>query len=138
MMDANSSTTKLNKHITSGFSISTISSFRSIEAWYIEHAIKIIISLTKEQHESYENTKDCYICKEKFENKYLKDQKYFEIRNHCHYTQEYRGGANIICNSKYSVPRKILIGFHNGSNYNYHFIIRELAEEFKKQFTCSG
>ena len=28
--------------------------------------------------------------------------------------------------------------FHNGSNYDYHFIIKELAEEFKKQFTCSG
>ena len=68
----------------------------------------------------------------------MKDQKYFEIRNHCHYTGEYRGAAHIICNSKYSVPRKILIDFHNGSNYNYHFIIRELAEEFKKQFTCSG
>ena len=23
---------------------------------------------------------------------------------------------------------------HNGSNYDYHFIIKEVAEEFKKQF----
>ena len=30
------------------------------------------------------------------------------------------------------------IVFHNGSNYDYHFIIRELADEFRKQFTCSG
>ena len=29
--------------------------------------------LTKEQHESHKNAKICYICKEKFENKYLKD-----------------------------------------------------------------
>ena len=28
--------------------------------------------------------------------------------------------------------------FHNGSNYDYHFIIKVLAEEFKKQFTCLG
>ena len=28
--------------------------------------------------------------------------------------------------------------FHNGSNCIYHFIIKELAEEFKKQFTCLG
>ena len=27
--------------------------------------------LTKEQQESYENAKICYICKEKFENKYV-------------------------------------------------------------------
>ena len=43
-----------------------------------------------------------------------------------------------ICNLKYSVPKKILIVFHNGSNYEYHFIIKELAEEFKKQFSCLG
>ena len=43
-----------------------------------------------------------------------------------------------ICNLKYSVPKKIPIVFHNGSNYDYHFIIKELAEEFKKQFTCLG
>ena len=26
--------------------------------------------------------------------------------------------------------------FHNRSNYDYHFTIKELAEEFKKQFIC--
>ena len=36
------------------------------------------------------------------------------------------------------MPRKIPIVFHNGSNYDYHFIIKELAEECKKQFTCLG
>ena len=28
--------------------------------------------------------------------------------------------------------------FYSGTNYNYHFIKKELAEEFKKQFTCLG
>ena len=36
------------------------------------------------------------------------------------------------------MPKKISIVFHNGSNYDYDFIIKELAEEFKKQFTCLG
>ena len=45
--------------------------------------------LTKEQQESYENAKVCYICKEKFENKYGKDKKYGKVRDHCHYTGEY-------------------------------------------------
>ena len=36
--------------------------------------------LTKEQHESYENAKICYICKEEFENKYLKDKKYCIVK----------------------------------------------------------
>ena len=34
------------------------------------------------------------------------------------------------------MSKKIPIVFQNGSNYDYHFIIKELAEEFKKQFTC--
>ena len=44
--------------------------------------------LTKEKQESYEIAKMCYICKEKFENKYLKDKKYCEVRDHCYYTRK--------------------------------------------------
>ena len=40
--------------------------------------------LTKEVQESYGNKKIFYICKEKFENKYLKDEKYQKVTNHCH------------------------------------------------------
>ena len=80
----NSSTTKVSKHIPSGFSMSTISSFRSIEnkldlyrskdcmnmfcESLREHSMKIISFkkkkmklLTKKQQESYENAKICYI-----------------------------------------------------------------------------
>ena len=39
---------------------------------------------------------------------------------------------------KYSVPKKIPVAFHNGSNYDNHFIIKELLEELKKQLACSG
>ena len=35
--------------------------------------------LTKEKQESYENAQICNICKEKFENKYLKDIMKLEI-----------------------------------------------------------
>ena len=94
--------------------------------------------LQTEQQESYENAKICYICKEDFENKYLKDKKYRKVRDHCHDTGEYRGAAQSICNLEYSVPKKIPIAFYNGFNYEYHFIIKELVEEFEKQFTCLG
>ena len=66
----------------------------------------------------------------------MKDKKYCKVRDHCYYTGEYSGAAHFIRNLKYSVPKKISILFHNGSNYDYHFMIIELAEEFKKQFTC--
>ena len=54
------------------------------------------------------------------------------------YTGEYRGAAHSICNLNYSVPKKIAIVFHNESNYDYHFIIRELVKDFEGQFTCLG
>ena len=77
-----------------------------------------------------------------FVKKYLKINiwkiKYCKVRDHCHYTGEYRGAAHSVCNLKYSLPKKIPIAFHNGSNYDYHFIIKELAEEFKKKTTCLG
>ena len=83
-----SSTTIVSEHILSGFSMSTISSFRSIEnkhdvyrgkdcmkkfcEFLREHAMKIINFkkkkmklLTTEQQKSYENAKICYICKKK-------------------------------------------------------------------------
>ena len=34
--------------------------------------------------------------------------------------------------------KKNPIVFHNGSNYDYCFIVKELVEEFRKQFTCVG
>ena len=58
----------------------------------------------------------------------MKDKKYHKVGDHCHYTGEYRGAAHSICNLKY----------HNGSNCDYHFIIKELAKDFKKQFICLG
>ena len=36
-----------------------------------------------------------------------------------------RGVAHGICNLKYSVPKKIPIVFHNGSSYDYCFIINK-------------
>ena len=54
------------------------------------------------------------------------------------YKEKYRGTAHSICNFKYSIPKRIPLVFHDGSSYNYHLIIKKLAEEFKIQFTCLG
>ena len=62
--------------------------------------------LTNEQQNSNQNSKICYICKEKFEDKHAADKKYCKVGNHCHYTREYRGAARSTCNLKYSLPNK--------------------------------
>ena len=68
----------------------------------------------------------------------MKGKKYRKVRDHCHYTGKCRGAAHTICNLKYSVPKKVPIAFYIVCNYNHHFIIKELVQEFKKQFTCLG
>ena len=61
-----------------------------------------------------------------------------KTRDHCYYTGECRGAAHSTCNIKYSIPKKLTVIFHNGINYYYRFVIKELAEEFEGQFTCLG
>ena len=69
----------------------------------------------------------CYICKKEFS---ANDKKYQKVKNHCHYTGTYRGAAHNVFNLRYKTPKEIPIVFHNSSKYDYHFIIKELAEEF--------
>ena len=52
-----------------------------------------------------------------------------KVRDHCHYTGEYGVALHRICDSKNSVSKSISITFHNGLNYDYHFIIK--VEEFE-------
>ena len=38
----------------------------------------------------------------------------------------------------YNVQKEIPVVFHNGSNYDYHFIIKNLANELEGEFNCLG
>ena len=60
------------------------------------------------------------------------------VRHHCHYTGKYRGAAHNICNLRYKIPKEIPLVLHNGSTYDYHFIIKELVKEFDGNFECLG
>ena len=151
-----SSTTKVNRHTPSGYSIFTHCSFDKSKNkldYYRgedcitkfckdlrEHATKIInyekkdmIPLTKKEEENYNNQKVCYICKKEFDKS---DKKHHKVRDHCHYSGKYRGAAHNICNLRYKMPKEIPIIFHNSSTYDYHFIIRELVKEFEGNFEC--
>ena len=61
-----------------------------------------------------------------------------KVRDHCHYTGKYRGAAHSNCNLNYEITKEIPVVFHNGSKYDYHFIIKQLAREFKCNFECLG
>ena len=92
-------------------------------------------SLTNEQQKSYQDTNICYIFKEKIKDKYIKDNKY-QVRDLCHDTGGNRDAAHLIYNLKYSVPKEVSKVFHNGSNHNYQFIMKELLEKFERKFIC--
>ena len=74
--------------------------------------------------------------KKTFEDDFSNDKKYRSVKDHCHYTYHCRGPVHVICNLKHSIPKEILVVFHNGSNHEYHFIINELAKEFEGEFNC--
>ena len=63
-------------------------------------------------------------------------RKIFKVKDHCHYTGKYRGAAHDICNLRYKILKEIPLIFYNGSTYDYHFIIKELAEESQGEFEC--
>ena len=93
-----------------------------------------MIPLTDKENKSYEEQKVCYICKKEFRTNTL----YHKVTDHCNYTGKYRGTAHSICNLRYKTPKEIPVVFHNGSTYDYHFIINKLAKEFDGQLECLG
>ena len=155
---SHSSTTKINKHTPSGYSIFTHCSFdksknkfnyyrgkdcmkkfskdlREQASKIIDYEKKKMIPSTTEETIYHNKQKICDICKKEFSNNERKNNK---VRDHCHYTDKYRGAAHNTCNLRYKVPKEIPIAFHNGSIYDYHFIIKELVKEFLGNFECLG
>ena len=43
-----------------------------------------------------------------------------------------------LCNLTFNVSNEFPVVFHNGSNYDYHLIIKELANKFEWRFQCLG
>ena len=153
-----SSTTEINKHTLSCYSLFRHCSFDKtknkldycrgkdcMKKFYKdlrEHATKIInyekkkmILLTTKEEIYHNKQKLCYICKKEFD---TNDKKNYKVRDHCHYTGKHRGAAHNICNLRYKIPKEIPIVFHNGSTYDYHFIMKELVKEFEGNFECLG
>ena len=54
-------------------------------------------------------------------------------------TEGHRGTAHRISDLKHNIPKENSVVFQNELNYNYDpFIMKEVAEEFKGQFSCLG
>ena len=97
-----------------------------------------MLPLTKQELKPHQDARSCYICGKVILKKLSKSISYRIVRDHCHYTSKYRGAAHSACNLKLNEPNKIPVVFHNGSNYDYHFIMKESANEFEGIFASLG
>ena len=68
----------------------------------------------------------CHICRKDFT---CSDTK---VRDHCHMTGEFLGAAHQTCNLLRIDTEEIPIFFHNGTRYDFHFIIAQLDARFEK------
>ena len=98
-----------------------------------------MIPLTKKENKSYKEQKICHIWEKKFcmdkDDGNYKNRK--KVKDHCHYTEKFKGAAHSKCNLNYKVPKDVPIIIHNAI-YDTHFIINQLAEEFKRKLHCIG
>ena len=86
--------------------------------------------LTKTEEKKHNKQNVCHICKKRFSTD-DNNKKYHKVKDHCHYTGKYRSAAHDICNLRYKITKEIPVVLHNGSTFDYHFTIKELAEEFE-------
>ena len=64
-----------------------------------------------------------------FVKKEFKESKQKKVREHDHLSGKYRGAACQSCNTKEGKTTKLIpVFFHNGSNYDFHFLIEELMK----------
>ena len=71
---------------------------------------------------NFNNATNCYICCVNF------DEKIFKCRDHNHLTSKYLGAACNSCNLRRRKPSTMKIFVHNGSRYDFHFIVSALGE----------
>ena len=98
-----------------------------------------MIPLTHEENNFYKKQEACHICTENFctdkdDKNYINKRK---VKDHCYYTGKFRGAAHSKCNLNYKVPKDIPVIIHNAT-YDTHFIINQVAMEFKGGINCIG
>ena len=103
---------------------------------WLESDVNIISNLgnepmriTEEEEEKFNQASNCWICGQLLN---LEDR----VRDHCHYTGQYRGAAHNRCNLKYRKPNNISVFFHNLSGYDSHLLIKKLNSVTEGYIDC--
>ena len=85
------------------------------------------LKLTFQEEKDFKSARYCHICDQKlFRDK--KTGKILKVRDHCHFTGEYRGAAHNDCNLKCKKQLFLPVIFHNLQGYDSHLFIKQLAK----------
>ena len=107
---------------------------------FIKHVIKLTHQIYQKYYKKpktmifnpkdkrdFQSAKICHICEQDL----FKDKEtgqILKVRDHCHFTGEYRGAAHNHCNLKCRKPLILPVIFHNLQGYDSHLFIKQLAE----------
>ena len=107
---------------------------------FIKHVVKLThqiyqeyytkpkpLKLPSQEEKDFQSARYCHIC----ENKLFRDKetkKILKVRDHCHFTGEYRGAAHNECNINCKKPLILPVIFHNLQDYDSHLFIKQLAK----------
>ena len=83
---------------------------------------------TPQEQEELINAQKCHICNQELG----KDR----VRDHCHFTGEYRGAAHNLCNFKCQKPRTLPVIFHSLQGYDAHLFIKKKLAKVEGNLTC--
>ena len=72
--------------------------------------------------DDFEKTEICCICQKEFGEREKK------VRDHCHFTGNYRGAAHVKCNLQFKKPKFTPVIFHNLSGYDAHLFVKNLGK----------
>ena len=79
----------------------------------------IPLKLTHSEQISFDKAETCHICKKEL----LTDK----VRDHCHFTGQYRGAAHNSCNLQCRKPMILPVIFHNLQGYAAHLFTKQLS-----------
>lgn len=147
-----SSTTKLAKHITSGFTYKIVGlddsltedhvTYRgeNVAETFVDHMVQVEerlmnilrnplpLEMSTEDETTFQAADKCHIC--------LQELGSDRVRDHCHVTGKFRGAAHNACNLNLKQRERIPVLFHNLKGYDSHIIMQSIGKVKHKKLNC--
>ena len=89
--------------------------------------------MSVDEEEKFQLANSCWICNKLFD---IGDEK---VRDHCHITGKFRGGAHFSCNANLKLSKKVPLIFHHLRGFDSHLIMTKISKfDVKVSVTPNG